>query len=219
MASMRSSVSETGCKPPWLRCRPGKLTSSASALSCFSSSALPSAWRRALRATSIACLARLTAAPRDFFSSTLSAAMPFISSVTRPDLPKNSALAFSRSAGVMACAKLSSALLIRLSSGSVSFIKTLVRNTKTMKKGQSFFKLQPSIVHSFWRQSATFLIAGCSLKIRRPAWLSPVQRWRRKQRCRGWPYQTAPCGQSRYQLFSSRWQTGCRSNRKRGLQR
>jgi hypothetical protein len=38
-------------------------------------------------------------APRDFFSSTVKAAMPFINSVMRPDLPRNSALAFSRSAG------------------------------------------------------------------------------------------------------------------------
>ena len=50
----------------------------------------------------MACLAALIAAPRVFFSSTLSAAMPFISSVMRPALPRNCALAFSRSAGVAA---------------------------------------------------------------------------------------------------------------------
>jgi len=50
------------------------------------------------------------AAPRDFFSSMLSAPSPFISSVTRPALPRKSALAFSRSAGVAARAKLSAAL-------------------------------------------------------------------------------------------------------------
>jgi hypothetical protein len=39
-----------------------------------------------------------------FFSSTLKAPKPFINSVIRPDLPKNWALAFSRSAGVWLCA-------------------------------------------------------------------------------------------------------------------
>ena len=42
-------------------------------------------------------------------TSTLRAAIPFISSVMRPDLPRNCALAFSRSAGVAACRKLACA--------------------------------------------------------------------------------------------------------------
>src|SRR6185312_1559579 len=123
IASMRSKVSDTGCRPPWPRWRPGRVTSSASALSCACSSSLASAWRRSLKAASIACLVRLMAAPRDFFSSTPSAAMPFISSVMRPDLPRNRALAFSRSAGVAACAKPALALSTNASN---SFINPLV---------------------------------------------------------------------------------------------
>ena len=106
IASIRSSVIDTGCNPPALLCRPGKETSRDSALSCACNSAVASACRRSLSAASIACLVRLTAAPRDFFSSTLSEAKPFIKSVTRPDLPRKIALAFSRSAGVAAPAKL-----------------------------------------------------------------------------------------------------------------
>src|SRR3954464_11479939 len=104
ICSIRSMVSDTGCRPPGSRMRPGSETSSASAFSCASSSASARACRRSLSAASIACLAWLMAAPRVFFSSTESAARPFISSVMRPDLPTYCALAFSRSAGVPACA-------------------------------------------------------------------------------------------------------------------
>jgi hypothetical protein len=72
--------------PCW---RPGKVTSKASALQ------LNCQFGIGQRVTALqsaplqyACLATLIAAPRDFFSSTLKAAMPFISSVMRPDLPE-----------------------------------------------------------------------------------------------------------------------------------
>jgi hypothetical protein len=83
--------------PRW---RPGSVTSSASALQLALELGVGQCLAARGSAASMACLAWLMAAPRVFFSSTGSAAMPFISSVMRPLLPRYWALAFSSSAGV-----------------------------------------------------------------------------------------------------------------------
>ena len=112
------------------RRRPGSVTSSASARSCASSSACASAWRALLqRALRCAALARLISAPRDFFSSTDSAASAFSSSVTRPALPRKRALAFSSSAGVGAACELAAAH--ERTSWSRSFMSVSIDRMKT----------------------------------------------------------------------------------------
>ena len=163
MPSIRSSVSDTGCRPPLPRRRPGRVTSSTSAFRWACNSASAKALRRAVKAASMACLATLMAAPRDFFSSTESCAMPFMSSVILPDLPKNCALAFSRSAGVAACANSCCALSTRESN---SFISTLYRILKINKGLVPFQALALAVC----APAATKSRVTTDRDLRQPAW-------------------------------------------------
>ena len=219
IASMRSRVNDTGCKPPCPRWRPGSVTSRASAWSCACSSASASAWRRSVSAASIACLATLIAAPVDFFSSTLSAAIPFISSVMRPDLPRNRALAFSKSAGVTACAKAALAVSTMAFNSVINSCATVCvignGGGPFQEKGLVLFQALALVSGA---QNATKSVA-LRRELKQPVWLSLVPRCQQKQPCHGSRYRTEPCGRSRCLLSSDHWQTGCMSDRIDGPRR
>ncbi len=78
------------------------------------------------------------------------AAMPFISSVMRPALPRYWALAFSRSAGVVACAKAARALSTSASNSFMCVLESL-----PMKKGVEASEGIPSSLNPFERPEIT----------------------------------------------------------------
>ena len=91
------------------------------------------------------------------------AAMPFISSVMRPDLPRNCALAFSRSAGALACGKGGAGVVdqgVQLVHGEF-FVK------ENRKKGWSPFKRQPLCRG---RRPPSEEASGLPCRIKQPAW-------------------------------------------------